>query len=182
MQPFALVYFHINLDSNMHSIFIWRAHMHHILQPWLSCMPTVILNLIRSHSRFWIVCLFFRHRQFLYRYKNSWKRCNQPQSSRCNSIFFDFIFVTVIVIVDAILVFDGIFENCAAAQQFIHCTVFDLAICCVCSQFCSIFFQFDFFFALFRSCIVCCHIAHTQAHTRSQIVFRIRVTNSCNCI
>lgn len=140
--------------------------MHHILQPWLSCMPTVILNLIRSHSRFWIVCLFFRHRQFLYRYKNSWKPCNQPQSSRCNSIFFDFIFVTVIVIVDAILVFDGIFENCAAAQQFIHCTVFDLAICCVCRQFCSIFFLFDLFFSRCFVHLLFVAILHTHTSTR----------------
>lgn len=111
---------------------------------------------------------FFRHRQFLYRYKNSWKRCNQPQSSRCNSIFFDFIFVTVIVIVDAILVFDGIFENCAAAQQFMHCTVFDLAICCVCRQFCSIFFLFDLFFRVvsFVYCLLP-YCTHTQAHAFS---------------
>lgn len=65
--------------------------MHHILQPWLSCMPTVILNLIRSHSRFWIVCLFFGIANFCIATKirgNGATNRNQVDAIRFSSIYF----------------------------------------------------------------------------------------------
>lgn len=114
-------------------------------------------------------CLsFFRHRQFLNRYKNSWKQCNQPQSSRCNSIFFDFIFVTVIVIVDAILMFNGIVRKLCGCSTIhaLHCFRFGNLLCLL-----SVLFDFFFYFSIFFrvvSFVYCLlpYCTHTHKSTR----------------
>lgn len=99
---------------------------------------------------------------------NSWIRCNQPQSSRCNSIFFDYI-CTVIVIVDAIL-FRLNIRNFALLSNF--STVFDLAIGCLLSVS-PLFFRF---FSVFFFKFIPCHIVQCARY------FRFRVTNPFNCM
>lgn len=59
MQPFTLVEFtRFNLDSHMHSLTSFRFHFAHICMMWAEMQPKVILNLVRSHSRFHVFFYF----------------------------------------------------------------------------------------------------------------------------